>query len=373
MIKSVAQLKNVDMPFAVESIFTARLNLPETDYPEASDRAEYYRELLQRLQVTPGVDAATLSDGLPASGNGNREFEIEGESYPTANDYPSAREGIVTPGYFETFETPVLEGRAFTFDDHLENLGVAIVNESFVRRFFEDGQAVGKRLKIRQQGVETDWLTVVGVVHDLRMEGIGNNNADPAGYYIAVEQNAEILGNRVSIAVRTAGAPLAITSRVRETVMTMDPNLPIYEAYSLQQVIDRQTWFYRVFGTLFMTFGFVALFLAAVGLYGVMSFSVSQRSREMGIRMALGAYNGKLIRLAMRRGMIQLAIGITIGIALAALATQPLSIVLYEVDARDPFIFSGVVLALTLTGILATFIPAMRVTRVDPAIALQPG
>jgi predicted permease len=373
MIKSVAQLKNVDMPFAVESIFTARLNLPETDYPEASDRTEYYRELLQRMQVTPGVESATLSDGLPASGNGMRTFEIEGESYPTENDYPAAREGIVTPGYFDTFETPVLEGRAFTFDDHQDNIGVAIVNESFVRRFFEDGEMLGKRIRIRQDDVETEWLTVVGLVRDLRMEGIGNNSAEPAGYYIPIEQNGEILGNRVSIAVRTAGAPLAITSRVRETVASMDQNLPIYEAYSMQQVIDRQTWFYRVFGTLFMAFGFVALFLAAIGLYGVMSFSVSQRSREMGIRMALGAYNGNLIRLAMRRGMIQLAIGIAIGLGLAALATQPLSIVLYEVNARDPFIFGGVVLALTLTGILATYIPAKRVTRIDPAVALQPG
>ncbi len=373
MIKSVAQLRTVDLPFAVESIFTARINLPEADYPEADDRTDFYREFLQRLQTTPGVEAATLSDGLPARGNGLRTFEIEGGDYPTEQDYPRAREGIVTPGYFATFETPVLDGRAFEFSDTRDNLPVALVNRSFVREYFEDGEGLGKRFRIHQGNEVYEWMTVVGIVPDLKMEGIGNNQASPAGYYIAVDQFGEILGNTASIAVRTTGDPAGLASRVLETVATMDAYLPIYEAMPMQQVIDDATWFYTTFGTLFMAFGFVALFLAAVGLYGVMSFTVSQRTREMGIRMALGAYDGRLIRLAMRRGLKQLAIGITIGIALAALATRPLQIILYEVDARDPVIFGGVVLALALVGILATYIPARRVSRIQPAEALSPG
>jgi len=373
MIKSVAQLRTVDLPFEVESIFTARVNLPETDYPESSDRTDFYRELLQRLQTTPGVEAATLSDGLPARGNGMRTFEIEGGDYPTEEDYPRAREGIVTPGYFSTFQTQVLDGRAFEFSDTRDNLPVALVNRSFVREYFEDGEGLGKRFRIHQEDDVYEWMTVVGIVPDMKMEGIGNNQASPSGYYIAVDQFGEILGNTVSIAVRSAGDPSGLASRVRETVSTMDANLPIYEALPMQQVIDDATWFYTTFGTLFMAFGFVALFLAAVGLYGVMSFTVSQRTREMGIRMALGAYDGRLIRLAMRRGLKQLAIGITIGIGLAAIATRPLQIILYEVDARDPVIFGGVVLALALVGILATYIPARRVSRIHPAEALSPG
>ena len=373
MIKSVAQLRTVDMPFAVESIFTARLNLPETDYPESDDRTDFYREFLQRLQSTPGVEAATLSDGLPARGNGMRTFEIEGGEYPTEQDYPRAREGIVTPGYFSTFQTQVLDGRAFEFSDTRDNLPVALVNRSFVREYFEDGEGLGKRFRIHQEDDVYEWMTVVGIVPDMMMEGIGNNQESPAGYYIAVDQFGEILGNTVSVGVRTTGDPSGLASRVRETVATMDPNLPIYDALPMQQVIDEATWFYTTFGTLFMAFGFVALFLAAVGLYGVMSFTVSQRTREMGIRMALGAYDGRLIRLAMRRGLKQLAIGITIGIGLAAIATRPLQIILYEVDARDPVIFGGVVLALALVGILATYIPARRVSRIHPAEALSPG
>ena len=373
MIKSVAQLRTVDLPFEVESIFTARINLPEADYPEAGDRTDFYREFLRRLQTTPGVEAATLSDGLPARGNGIRVFEIEGGDYPTERDYPRAREGIVTPGYFATFQTPVLDGRAFEFSDMRDDLPVALVNRSFVREFFADGEGLGKRFRIHQGDDAYEWMTVVGVVPDMKMEGIGNNQASPAGYYIAVEQFGEILGGTVSIAVRAAGDPAGLASRVREAVASMDANLPIFDAMPMRQIIDEATWFYTTFGALFMAFGFVALFLAAVGLYGVMSFSVSQRTREMGIRMALGAYDGRLIRLAMRRGLKQLAIGITLGIGLAALATRPLQIVLYEVDARDPVIFGGVVLALALVGILATYIPARRVSRIHPAEALSPG
>ncbi|MCL7991439.1 MAG: ABC transporter permease, partial [marine benthic group bacterium] len=148
MIKSVAQLRTIDMPFAIENIFTARLNLPETDYPDADARTDFYREFLQRLQTTPGIEAATLSDGLPARGNGLRTFEIEGVDYPTERDYPRAREGIVTPGYFATFQAPVLEGRPFEFADTGDNLPVALVNRSFVREYFEDGVGIGKRFRI---------------------------------------------------------------------------------------------------------------------------------------------------------------------------------------------------------------------------------
>jgi putative ABC transport system permease protein len=373
MIKSVTQLRTVDFPFAVESIFTARLNLPETDYEDAAARTAFYREFLQRLQTTPGVEAATLSDGLPARGNGMRVFELEGGEYPTDRDYPSAREGIVTPGYFDTFQTTILDGRAFEFADTEDNLPVALVNRSFAREFFEGDEPLGKRFRIRQGDDIYEWMTVVGVVPDMKMEGIGNNNESPAGYYVAVEQFAEVLGNTVALGVRVNGDPSAMAPRIRETLTAMDPNLPLYEALPMKSVIDQQTWFYRTFGALFMAFGFAALFLAAVGLYGVMSFSVSQRTREMGIRMALGGDNGQLVRLAMRRGMRQLAIGITIGIGLAALATRPLQVILYEVDARDPVIFGGVVLALALVGLLATFIPARRVSRIHPAEALSPG
>jgi len=372
MIKSVVQLTTVELPFTTDRILTARISLPQVDYPDTASRVAFYERFLPRLHAIPGVEAVTLSDGLPASGNGSRVFEVEGRTYPTEGDYPRAREGIVTPGYFDTFQTGLLQGRPFRASDRMENLRVAVVNETFVETFLPEGDALGRRIRMRLQSGVADttasWLTVVGVVPDLRMEGIGNNNASPAGFYIPIAQSG--VAGFVSIGMRTAGEPMSMTGAVREAVASMDPNLPIFNAMSMKEVIANSTWFYRVFGTLFMIFGFVALFLASVGLYGVMSFAVNRRTREMGIRMALGAHGLGLVRLVMRRGMVQLAIGLVIGLGLAAAAAGPLQIILFNVNARDPFVFAAVVLALASTGLLASFVPANRVTKVNPLLVL---
>ena len=211
-------------------------------------------------------------------------------------------------------------------------------------------------------------MTVVGVVPNMKMEGIGNQNDSPAGYYFPISQSP--VGTLVSIAIRTRRAPMSITSDVRATIESLDANLPIYDVLSMEDVIASETWIYWIFGTLFMAFGVVALFLAAVGLYGVMSFAVSRRTQEMGIRMALGADGPSLVRLVMKRGILQLAVGLALGIGLAALAASPLQVILYDVNARDLSVFGAVAIVLAATGLLASFIPAKRVTRVDPVAAL---
>lgn len=370
MIKSVVRLKTQDLAFATENIFTARLQLPAQEYPDTASHIRFYDQLLPRLLAIPGVEAATLSDGLPASGNGTRVFEVEGGSYATDDDFPIAREGIVTPGYFETFRTPILQGRGFSTADRHESLPVAIANESFVRAFLPDGDPLGRRIRMGRRDTTAQWLTIIGVVPDMKMEGIANLDASPAGFYIPIAQSG--VGTFVSIAVGTRGAPMRITPDVRAAVESLDRNLPIFEVLSMEDVIAKETWFYWLFGNLFMVFGFAALFLAAIGLYGVMSFAVSRRTQEMGIRMALGADGPVLVRLVMKRGVAQLAVGMVLGIGLAALAASPLQIILYEVRARDPMVFAMVVAALAFTGLLASFLPASRVTRVDPVVALTP-
>ena len=369
MIKSVAALKTIDLPFATEDVFTARLNLLAEEYPDSASRIGFYDDLLPRLAAIPGVQGATLSDGLPATGNGSRVFHVEGEAYATDRDYPTAREGIVTPGYFETFQTRVLQGRAFNTGDIQETLPVAVINSSFLRTFFPDGDGIGKRIRMGRSETTAEWLTVVGVVPDMKMEGIDNDDESPAGFYIPIAQSG--VGTRVSIALRAVGDPMALTTAVQAKVAEIDPNLPIYDVLSMEEAIAQETWFYHTFGTLFMAFGFVALFLAAVGLYGVMSFAVTQRRTEMGVRMALGAQTNSLVGLVMRKGAIQLAIGLVIGLVLALLTAKPLEIVLYGVNARDPMVFGVIVATLTITGLAASFIPARRVTRVDPATALH--
>ena len=368
MIKSVVQLKNLKMPFAIESVLTARVDLPGDRYPDSPASIRFFEQLLPRLQAVPGVEAATLSDGLPAAGNGSITVQIEGQSYPQTSDYPLAREGIVTGGYFDTFQTKILSGREFTPADVATSQRVAIVNESFARTHFPNIDPVGHQMKRIRPASKEPWMTIVGVVPDLIMEGIGNNNASAVGYYIPIAQSD--VANGVRIAVRTRGEPGALTSLMRSAVTSLDNDLPIYEVETMRHVIDRQTWFYTIFGTFFMAFGLCALFLATAGLYGVMSFAVTQRTREMGVRSALGAQGRQLIVLVMRKSVVQLLIGLFLGLALALLASGALQPVLYHVNPRDVIVFVAVPMTLAVASLVASFLPARRVTRIDPVIAL---
>jgi putative ABC transport system permease protein len=368
MIKSVVQLKTLNLPFAVENIFTARINLPRQQYADSPSCIRFYELLLPKLEGVPGVEAATLSDGLPAAGNGALAIQLEGKVYSRDNEYPIVREGIVTPGYFPTFQTRLLQGRDFTTADRPGRAAVAIVNASFARTFFPDTDPLGRRFRKGRGIMANEWLTVVGVVPDLLMEGLGNNDQSPVGYYIPIAQSD--VTNFVSIALRTRGDPNLMTSPVRAAVAAIDKDLAIYQVLSMKEVIGNQSWFYTVFGTFFMAFGCIALFLAVAGLYGVMSFAVTQRTREMGIRMALGAQGAQLVRLTMRRGVLQLALGLLIGFILAMLAVDPLHIILYKVESRDPTVLVTVLLSLAGAGLLASFLPAHRVTKINPVAAL---
>ncbi len=368
MIKSVAQLEHVQMPFAIDNVLTARVDLPPASYPNTAASIRFFEQLLPRLRVVPGVAAATLSDGLPAAGNGSIPVQIEGTSFAHTSDYPLAREGIVTEGYFTTFQTRLISGREFTPADTAANQPVAIVNESFAHVHFPNVDPIGHRMK-RIRPTHEPWLTIVGVAPDLLMQGIGNNNASPVGYYIPIAQSD--VANGVRIAIRTDGPdPAALTSLVRGAVASLDPNLAIYQIDTMRTVIDRQTAFYTIFGTFFTAFGVCALLLAAAGLYGVMSFAVTQRTREMGVRSALGAKGSQLVALVMRKTVWQLGLGLFLGVGLARLASGALQPVLYHVDPRDGAVFALVALTLAIASLVATFLPARRVTRIDPVLAL---
>jgi hypothetical protein len=271
MIKSVAKLRTIDFGFATEQVFTARVGLPESDYPEEADQVRFFDELQKRLSALPAVESVALSDALPGVGSAWGPLAVEGAAYATERDYPNSHRVVVGPGSFQAFGTSLLQGRDFGAQDREGSLPVAIV------------------------------------------------------YFV------DTLAGRIA----------------------------------------QNTWFYRVFGTIFMVMGFVALFLAAIGLYGVMAFSVSRRTREMGVRMALGAQARDVVGLVLRQGAFQLVVGLALGLVLAAGAAQLLAIILFQVQPRDPGVFASIVGVLTLTGVLASWIPARRATRVDPMVALR--
>ncbi len=369
MARSIANLKAVKMPFAVEGMLTGRVSLPQRDYPDPESRLRFYGRLLTKLRNVPGVEAAALTDRLPATGSRRVDFQIEGRAYAGDKDLPGARQSAVTPGFFEAFRVPVLMGREFSDLDRRETMPVAVVNESFVRIHFPEGGALGRRIRSAGGGAPSPWLIIVGIVPDLLMEGLGNSNRSPAGFYVPAAQEGG--AESVSLVLRTRSAQAGAADRMREAAASLDRDLPVFGVMSMKEVVARQRWLYDVFGTFFLTLGLAALVLALAGLYAVMSFTVSQRTKELSIRAALGAQNGQLLRLVATRAVIQLGTGLVIGLALGLVIVMPMDGFLFGVRPRDPALIGAVLAALAASGLLASLLPARRITRLNAAAALS--
>jgi putative ABC transport system permease protein len=368
MIKSVTRLNNIDFSFSQKDVFTARIGLPAADEKYADDarRIRFFEEVQERLAARPGVRAAALVSSLPGLHSWGSSVALEGQSYERDQDRPPTRYAVVTPTFFDAVGVGILQGRGFGPEDTGGSVPVAIVNQSFVRQHFPGGDALGRRIRLGDAEADNPWMTVVGVVPDMHMSG--PENEEPAGLYRPLSQQSPRF---MTVIARTAGDPHALAPHFREAVTGADPDIPVYWPQTLEKAIQQETWFYRIFGSIFMILGAVALFLAAIGLYGVMSFSVSRRTREMGVRMALGASAAAVMRLIMRQGLLQLAIGVPLGVAAALGVSRLLSMLLFGVSPRDPAIFVATIAVLSLTGMLASWVPARRATRVDPLVALR--
>jgi ABC-type antimicrobial peptide transport system permease subunit len=262
-----------------------------------------------------------------------------------------------------------MAGRDFTMQDADGAEAVAIVNQSMVERYFDGANPIGRQL--REGASDTlPRLTVIGVVGDLSgPPPPGADDFEPAGYYVPLRQ---VDAQSMSIAaLPRAGEALTLTPEIRAAVGRVDPELPIFNVWTQAEIIDRRTWFFGVFGTVFIVFGVAALFMASVGLYGVLSFAVSRRTQEMGIRMAMGANTRDVITLVIRQGATQLGIGLAIGMGLALLVTGRLGFLMFEVSPRDPVVFGGVLATIVGVGLAASFVPARRAGSVDPLEALR--
>lgn len=367
MIKSVVKANSRDTGFAMANVFTARVGFP-AGYTDTLMQAQFFEQLAERSATLPGAIATSVSSGLPAAqqGFGQDGVMLEGKSYERGSDVPSARFGSVSPGFFETLEIPVRQGRGFAASDRAGALEVAIVNERFVRQHFPDGDVLGRRVRLGGLESQAPWLTIVGVIPDL----FAGNPDDPRPPLL-LRPFAQARSQFAYVSVRTAGDPMAFTAPIRETVASINPDIPIYWPMTLEQAVAEPLWFVRVFGTMFAIFGLVALFLASIGLYAVMSFAVSRRTREVGIRMALGASPGRVVSLIFRGGLWQLGLGLGIGLVLAAGVSRLLDVVLFDVQPLDPVVFALVATTLAVTGAVACLLPARRATQVDPAEAMR--
>jgi predicted permease len=365
MIKSVAKIRNIDAGFITTNVFTARVGFPEV-YKDTVAQRQFFEQLESRLTAAPGVQSAALMSQLPGIGNGDNTFGIEGKSYAKDADYPMTPTTTVSPGFFGTFGLKAVQGRVFTAADREGGTPTVIVNQAFVAKYFPGADPIGRRIRMGSSHSTAPWLSIVGVIPNT-FSGDPERMRPPFIYLPLGQHHA----NFVSIAARTNGPPMTLTPQVREIVSSLNRDIPIYWVYSLTEALARPLWFIRVFGTMFMIFGGIALFLAGVGLYAVMSFSVGRRTREVGIRMALGAKPGDVVGLVVRQGAWQLGIGMVAGLTLALGVAQLMKVVLFDVQPRDPAIFAAVVSVLSIAGLLACLIPAYRATRVDPLLALR--
>jgi predicted permease len=368
MIQSMVQLSRFDYGVPTEGVFTARIGLFESTYPDSASHARFWNDLEQRLQALPGHEGVALTTVLPGLWGWQENFAIEGKTYEEDRDYPETRRVAVTPGWFDLFKVSAIEGRVFGPGDIGGAMPVTVVTRGFANSHFGDQSPVGKRIRIGDSDSKEPWLTIVGVVPDVWFDGTENADALRTAILTPLGQGDYRF---VSVALAAKGDPMSFAQPVQASVNTIDPDQPIYFVRTLQGVIHRSGWFFGVFGTLFMIFGGAALFLATVGVYGVMSFSVSRRTQEIGLRMALGASARDVVRMFLRQGGIQVVIGLSAGLVLAFFLAKGLGLVMFQVNTKNPLMYAGVTTVLALTSLLATFVPARRAMTVDPMVALR--
>ncbi len=386
-LKSILRQQAIDYGYDTGSVYSARLGLFEADYPTPQAKRQFFDRLLRQLRANPEIGAAAISSRFRMTFSGNGAIEIEGRTYAKETDRPQANFENVSEGFFTAVGRSLVEGRDFTVEDDDLKLPVAIVNTAFVQKFFNGESPLGRRFRtVGANNLYGPWRTIVGVAPELRMTAPFNNNAQlgEEGFYVPLYAN--VFGpvpatlpapQFATVVVRPRGNQSGDTAAAltRRELQAVDQNLPLYFAGTPQRLLNETLGQNRIIATMFTIFGVVALILAAVGLYGVTSFSVNQRTQEFGIRMALGAENRTILAMVLRQGLVQLGIGLVLGLGLALAgafaATAGIQNFLFQVKPHDPATFLSVFAVLSVVSLVATLIPARRATRVDPMVALR--
>ena len=367
MIRSFMAAYSTTTGVNVNNMLTMRLQLAQAKYPKDEDLIAFHERLGKQLSALPGVETVSIASNLPTGGSMTLPFEIEGA--PPADEKRRQTLGaiVIGPGYFRAVDVRALRGRFFTESDGVSGPQVIIVNQEFTEKMFPNDDPIGKRLRLFQGSTPQAWLTIVGIVPDI-LQNSNTNQRDPLIYIPYRERPQRDMG----IIARTKVPPATLGTAFRKAVQGIDEDLPIYRLLTMEDRLAQNFWPWRVFGTLFAIFAGIALTLASVGLYAVIAHSVSQRTQEIGVRMALGASSREIHGLVFSQGMLQLAIGLSIGLAGAFGVTRILrSVLVSSVSPTDPATFATATFVLALAAVLGCLIPARRAMSVDPVVALR--
>jgi len=363
MIKSFARLTSIGTGFNSENVLAVNVALASSKYKEDQQVTAFYQQALERISALPGVKSSATVAALPLFGGfGSRYFGIEGRPPQPPGQGYNANVNVSSPGYFQTLNIPLIAGRDFDERDVMKAPEVAIINQEMARRYWPDEDPIGKRLAVGNG----PWRTVVGVVGDVKQAAL-DVETRPEMFWPYYQMGLTF----ATIVVRTTSEPEAMTAAVRSEIQAIDKDLPVYKIKTMNQIVSESVSSGRLNMLLLGTFGALALVLAAVGLYGVMSYSVTQRTREIGIRMALGANSKDVMKLVVGQGLILTLIGVAVGLGAAIGLTRLMSSLLYSVSATDTVTFIAISVLLTGVASLASYIPARRAMKVDPMIALR--
>ena len=363
---------NIPLGIQSENVLTMRFDFPPWQYPEIEQVAATHKQILERVQALPGVRSASLAHAEhPLRLNGRWYFNVVGR--PEDPDVNRQLVGIrvVSPGHLETLQIPLLRGRFFDESDRLGSTRVVLINQAMARRRFANEDPIGTRIRLANLPDTTLIFEVVGVFGDVKNEGIMEEVRESILLPLANPAFATGWQRHMTLMVRTPADPTALAGMLRSAISNVDSKLTVYNVRTLDQVVSDSVAGPRFVTLLLGLFAGLALALAAIGIYGVISYSVAQRTQEIGVRMALGAEAGSVLRLVMRQGLLLAVVGIGVGMAAAAAATRALSSLLYEVSRTDPLTFGSVIVFLVVVAMLASYLPARRASRIDPMVALR--
>jgi putative ABC transport system permease protein len=364
MIKSFARLQQMSLGFNPENVLAVSLTLSQSSYPEAREQAAFFQETLDRLQSLPGVKSAGATTALPLTLElSGSDFRIEGHPEPEAGKEMLIHTRSASPGYFGTLGISLIKGRDFSDRDTSDAPKTAIINNELARTYFSNEDPLGKRITFDDG---QSWISIVGVIGDVKQLGL-DSSAKPEVYFPYLQ----VSDPSMSLVVRTTSDPLSLVAAVKNQIQTIDKDLPIDQAKTMQQLLAESVSGRRFNMLLLSVFALVALVLAVVGIYGVMSYTVTQRTHEIGIRVAIGAQSRDVFRMVIGQGMILAMIGVAFGLVGAFGLTRLMTTMLFGVEPTDPATFVSIAVLLTIVALVACCIPGRRATKVDPLVALR--